>query len=63
VGENAGSRRGASILCSSAAKLRVRRLLDALVEMPNDSRSSRLLVRDEKRSTVRKKVWRVAFEP
>lgn len=52
-----------AILCSSAAKLRVRQLLDALVEMPNDSRSSKLLVRDEKRSTDRTKVWRVAFEP
>jgi len=53
----------AAVLTSSAAKSRVRSLLEALVELTSGKASSKLLFADRARSSPATSVWRIVLEP
>jgi putative ATP-dependent endonuclease of the OLD family len=53
----------AAILTSSAAKSRVRNLLEALVDLTSGKASSKLLLADKARSIAATSVWRIVLEP
>jgi energy-coupling factor transporter ATP-binding protein EcfA2 len=53
----------AALLTSSSAKSRVRKLLEALVDLTSEKPSSQFLLADQARTTSATSVWRIVLEP